>query len=203
MNAGVAGRGGGLHSKPPSQSLEPAVSPREMGRIRWIAVEVFNGAPGLTDTARRLGINLVTTMDAKTRACFPSQERMADVLGKSLASIKRAKVELRRAGYITWSYRGSPRGVCSYNLNWRNIYAAHLALRDRIERNAAARKTAPKGELDITDEELAKLFNGGVPKSSADRGKSQMADPEPSAKGLTRGRPLLNFLNSDDDDVPF
>ena len=86
--------------------------------MRWQAIEGFNSAPGLSPLVRRLGIALICSMDAKTRNCFPGELRLAAELGSHLVSIKKAKVELREAGLITWFNPGGPRHLSHYGFTW-------------------------------------------------------------------------------------
>ena len=78
------------------------LTPQQLAGMRWQAIEAFNGIVGLSPMARRLGIKLISCMDAKTRRCYPGEARIAAELGVHLSAVKKAKAELKDAGLISW-----------------------------------------------------------------------------------------------------
>jgi hypothetical protein len=104
---------------------------KEPAAMRWQAVEGFNCAPGLTPSACRVGIALISIMDARTRACFPSEQWLAASLNLSERCIVKAKQELRRAGLIDWTIRGGERHKSRYGFNWAAL--------ERLSEEAKAR----------------------------------------------------------------
>jgi hypothetical protein len=84
---------------------------KEVAALRWKAVEAFNCTPGLTDTARRLGVHLICKMDTRTRACYPGQTRLSAELGCNESSITRAKKQLKDKGLISWELPAGRRQV--------------------------------------------------------------------------------------------
>ena len=94
------------------------LTPQQLAAIRWQAIEAFNGVLGVSPMARRLGVKLISCMDAKTRQCYPGEARIAAELGVHLSAVKKAKAELKDAELITWSNPGGPRHLSHYSFNW-------------------------------------------------------------------------------------
>lgn len=94
------------------------LKPQELAAMRWQAIEGINCTPGLSQTARRVAIMLITTMNAKTRQSFRGERRIAAELGVHLSAVKKAKVELRDARLISWFNPGGPRHLSHYTFNW-------------------------------------------------------------------------------------
>ncbi len=112
-------------------------SEKGRGSLRWKAIEAFNGARFLTPAARRVGIALVCAMDGRTGNCFPSEGRLAVMLGMSARAVRLAKIELRDGGLIDWQNHGRPksgvRNLSHYILAWDRlvVIADDIAARAR------------------------------------------------------------------------
>jgi hypothetical protein len=96
-----------------SPTNRPAFSGRDIAK----ATEGFNRAPGLSPTARRLGIELVGHVNKRTFRCDPSETRLAHLLGVSVRAIGKAKKELYQKGLLTWRTVGQ-NGTCNYHISW-------------------------------------------------------------------------------------
>lgn len=116
------------------------LTPQEAAALRWKAVEAFNTMPDLSPAARKVGIALISLMDNKTRACFPSEQRLAGYLGTHIVTIKSAKKELRRKGLVDWSNPNGPRHLSHYGFNWQ-------LLSERCEQAKAKGSEAMQGRL--------------------------------------------------------
>lgn len=121
---------------------EDEISPKDIASLRWQAIEAFNTAPGLSPMARRLGTALTTMMDAKTRACFPSELRLSAALGVNRVSINKAKVELRDAGLVNWTNPGGRRHLSRYALNWAALIRLSREASMRADEAMEERKVA-------------------------------------------------------------
>jgi hypothetical protein len=99
-----------------SPTDQPAFSGRDIAK----AVEGFNRAPGLSPTARRLGIELVGHVNKQTFRCDPSEARLAHLLGVTSRAIRKAKQELQRQGLLTWRTVGQ-NGTCNYHISWKAL----------------------------------------------------------------------------------
>lgn len=104
----------------PEESGEAA---KEAARGRWLAIVAFNGYrdEALSPAARRVGIALVTCMDATTRTCFPSEAYLAAICNLHISAIKKAKAALRRAGLVEWTNPAGPRGKSIYTFDWAKL----------------------------------------------------------------------------------
>lgn len=121
---------------------EDEISPKDIASLRWQAIEAFNTAPGLSPMARRLGTALTTMMDAKTRACFPSELRLSAALGVNRVSINKAKVELRDAGLVNWTNPGGRRHLSRYALNWAALIRLSREASQRADEAMEERKVS-------------------------------------------------------------
>lgn len=113
-----------------------AITAREKAQ----AAEALNRHPGLSPAARRLGIELLNRIDRRTGITWPSEARLAEALGYSDRTIRRAKAELRAAGLLTWTCRGQHKTPL-YTLGWEAIRAIGARIKARV---AAAFSTRPK-----------------------------------------------------------
>jgi hypothetical protein len=104
---------------------------RDAAAMRWKGIEAFNYAPRLTPAARRVGMALICNMDSRTRACFPSELRLAGLLDLTRRAVSKAKAELFDRGLINWSNEGGPRHMSRYGFNWEAL--------DRLSQEAKAR----------------------------------------------------------------
>jgi hypothetical protein len=120
------------------------LNPRELAAMRWQAIEAFNGVPGLSPMARRLGVKLISCMDAKTRRCYPGEARIAAELGVHLSAVKKAKVELRKAYLINWFNPAGPRHLSHYEFNWAALLKHSAQAKQRgdaeVSKNIANRR---------------------------------------------------------------
>jgi hypothetical protein len=96
-----------------------------------VAVEGINRIPSLSPLARRLALELISRTDRKRGVCFPSEGRLALSLGCDERSIRRAKVELRERGLLTWENRGHDQTQL-YRVAWVAIKALAQAIKRRI-----------------------------------------------------------------------
>jgi hypothetical protein len=96
-----------------------------------VAVEGINRIPDLSPLARRLELELISRTDRKRGVCFPSEARLALSLGCDERSIRRAKVELRERGLLTWENRGQHKTPL-YRIAWAAIKALAQAIKRRI-----------------------------------------------------------------------
>lgn len=94
-----------------------------------IAAEGINRIPDLSPIARRLAQELIGRTDRKKGTCFPSEARLALSLGCDERSIRRAKVELRERGFLTWQNRGRYQTPL-----YRVMFAAIVQLAQEIKR---------------------------------------------------------------------
>ena len=107
------------------------LTPQQLAGMRWQAIEAFNGIVGLSPMARRLGIKLISCMDAKTRRCYPGEARIAAELGVHLSAVKKAKAELKDAGLISWFNPGGPRHLSHYSFNWAALLRYSIEAKQR------------------------------------------------------------------------
>lgn len=107
------------------------VSARDVGTLRWMAIEGFNSAPKLSPIERRVGIALIAAMDKKTRLCCPSAARLAAELGVDIRSIKDAKAKLKQRGLLSWKNPNGPRGKSIYAFNWQKLIGLSRNAKDR------------------------------------------------------------------------
>lgn len=94
-----------------------------------LAIEGINRIPDLSPLARRLCHELIGRTDRKRGTCFPSEARLALSLGCDERSIRRAKVELRERGLLTWQNRGRHQTPL-----YRVMFAAIVELAKAIKR---------------------------------------------------------------------
>ncbi|MGK7758033.1 helix-turn-helix domain-containing protein [Marinovum sp. B10] len=72
----------------------------ERARFRWL--NALTADPDLSDRAFRVGVILAFTFaNAGTARCDPSNAQVAEVLGRSADTVKRAVAELVAGGWIT------------------------------------------------------------------------------------------------------
>lgn len=67
-----------------------------------LAAKAINWLPNLSPAARRVGLELLQRVDRHTGLTWPSQARLAAVLGLSTRTISSAIAQLQRAGFLTW-----------------------------------------------------------------------------------------------------
>src|SRR5262245_49419256 len=82
------------------------------------AVETFNRWPNLSAAARRVGIELLSFVNRRTRRCDPSEGLIARRLGLKDRTVRKAKSELRRAGLVSWSSHGGHHATSAYDFSW-------------------------------------------------------------------------------------
>jgi hypothetical protein len=129
-----------------AQAVDGGEEAREAASMRWKAIEGFNTAPGLSPVARRLGIALVCSMDSKSRACFPSEIRLAALLDVHPSAVKKAKAELKKAGLTDWHNPGGPRHLSHYGFAWKALQQHSADAKERADRAVTLRAYEPKNK---------------------------------------------------------
>jgi hypothetical protein len=133
-----------IHST--AQAVDGGEEAREAASMRWKSIEAFNTAPDLSPIARRLGIALICSMDSKSRACFPSEIRLAALLDVHPSAIKKAKTELKKAGLIDWYNPGGPRHLSHYGFNSTRLGQYSADAKERADRAVTLRAYEPKNK---------------------------------------------------------
>lgn len=110
-----------------------AISPQE----KALACEAINRVPGLSPLARRVGLELINRADRNTGRCKPSERRLAISLGCDERSVRRAKVELQRAGFLVWLNPGHHKR-CWYQVRWSRLVEAAQTLKRKIRQAATS-----------------------------------------------------------------
>lgn len=139
----------------PIEDQNEVMSERDMGFMRWRAIEAANSAPDLSPMARRVLIAMLCMMDGKTRACFPSELRIASFLGTHVVSVKKAKAELRDGHrLIHWTNPNGPRHQSRYIFNWEKLIRLSDEAKSRGDSAVKTRKagTARQGSQTTTFE---------------------------------------------------
>lgn len=114
-----------------------AIAARDIAR----ACEALNRHEGLTPAARRVGVEIINHIDRRTGKAWPSEARLADILGYTTRSIRRAKVELARLGVLSWRRRG-PHRTPVYTIAWATLTGIARSLKERLKvATARFRKT--------------------------------------------------------------
>lgn len=106
-------------------------TPREIAR----AAETLNRYPGLSPMARRLGFELINRTDRNTGRCRPSEGRLAISLGCDERSIRRAKVELQKLGFLAWRNPGHHKRSI-YQIMWTKLGEVAQRLKAKIREAA-------------------------------------------------------------------
>jgi Helix-turn-helix domain len=156
------------------QNFAPAEPERndakDIAALRWRAVSAFNCHPDLTPLAQRLGIHLISKMDARSLACFPSEKRLAAELNCDLRSLKRAKSLLVERGLIVCTTRRGWNGSCSYQFKFDSLEEVQLAATERGDR-------AVKGDQDVSKGDSVVTFKGDQNCSKGDSTVSAKVTP--------------------------
>lgn len=137
----------------PSEAAEPVdggEQAREAASMRWKAVEAFNCAPGLSPAERRVGIALICSMDSRSRACFPSETRLAALCDLHPSAIKKAKAKLRKRGLIDWHNPDGPRHRSYYGFNWNALELLAFEAKKRADKAVAERSYFPTRSVQST-----------------------------------------------------
>jgi len=175
------------------------LKPQELAAMRWQAIEAFNRIPGLSPAARRVGIELICTMDAKTRACFPGELRLAGMLNMWPSAIKKGKADLRAAGLLSWDNPGGPRHQSHYTFNWVALTRLSQEAKARGELATETRKfepvNAPLQQPHLRTME-SKNLNSKDLKTEIQRPQIEAQQPhQRTSNNLTRG-PELSQLTT-------
>lgn len=85
----------------------------------------------LSPLARRLGLELLNRTDKRTGTCWPSEQRLAISLSCTTRSIRRAKVELKTAGLLSWVCRGQHKTPV-YRLAWDVLKALAATIKAKV-----------------------------------------------------------------------
>jgi len=101
-----------------------------------LAAEAFTRCPGLTPTARRVGHELLNYADRNTGLAWPSEARLAEALGVTTRSIRRAKAQLQHRGLLTWKQRGR-QATPVYELAWKALVALARRIKAQVKKTAA------------------------------------------------------------------
>jgi hypothetical protein len=120
---------------------------RERSKKRWLAVEAFNFAPGLSPTARRLGVALITEMNSTTFDCFPGEKRLAVLLDVTVRAVQKAKAELRSALLVFWSNRGGNKHSSRYAFDWDRLEDLAKSGKDRATSAKEQRRLKPERQF--------------------------------------------------------
>jgi hypothetical protein len=129
-----------------AQPVDGGEEARDAASMRWKSIEGFNTAPDLSPIARRLGIALICSMDSKSRACFPSEIRLAALLDVHPSAIKKAKAELKKAGLANWHNPGGPRHLSHYGFAWTALERHSADAKERANRAVTLRVYEPKNK---------------------------------------------------------
>ena len=126
-----------------SPHIDGGEDAREATSLRWRAIEAPTYTPELSPTARRVGIALICSMDTKTRACFPSETRLAALCDLHISAVRKAKAELRKAGLIDWENPGGPRHLSHYGFDWTEFEFRAAAAKRRADEAIENRRYRP------------------------------------------------------------
>lgn len=141
------------------EAQDEVASARVKAAFRWKAITVLN-ASSLTARAKAVGIALVCMMDAQSRECRASAERISDYANVPLASVKRGKAQLREAGYLDWAHPDGPTGTCLFRFNYQKIEREAAARRDFVKSRAEARRLRAEARRQAVIESLDASFDG-------------------------------------------
>lgn len=143
-----------------------AISPQKLA----IAAEALNRHPDLTSTARRVGLELLNHADRQTGTAWPSEARLAEALGISDRSIRRAKAELAALGLLTWVRRGTSwRGRTPvYMLAWEKLLSLAHTFKAKVKAAAIAARNKLKPPPAAPRPLVSKTRNNG-PQPLVDR----------------------------------
>lgn len=178
-----------------------AISARQIAELRWKAIEAFNGAEGLSPMGRRVGIALIGMMDSRTRACFPSEQRLADSIGVDVRSIRRAKQELRAAYLMTWMNPGGARHLSRYLFNWQKLLRLSDLIRTRAAEAAAQRREARGGQDEGEAPESFQFVDAATEDSLALTGEDGSALNDGDSLALTQGVLVRTFSHGQQDSL--
>ena len=146
-----------------------AITPSQLA----IAAEALNRHPGLSATARRVGLELLNHVNRATGTAWPSEARMATALGISERSIRRAKAELAALGLLTWQRRGTSKAGRTnlYRLAWEALLSLAARIKTKVKDAAtAARNRLRKPPATSSPPPISKPSNGG-PRTFVERTK--------------------------------
>lgn len=115
------------------------ISSRDIAR----ACEALNRHEGLTPSARRVGVEIINHTDKRTGRAWPSEARLAEALGYTTRTIRRAKTELARLGFLAWRRRG-PYRTPIYTIAWSVLSRIAGTLKERLKVATAKYRTAPR-----------------------------------------------------------
>lgn len=115
-----------------------AVTARDIAR----ANEALNRHEGLTPAARRVGAEIINHIDRRTGKAWPSEVRLAEALGYTTRTIRRAKAELARLGFLAWRRRG-PHRTPVYTIAWATLAGIARTLKERLRAATAKFRRKP------------------------------------------------------------
>jgi hypothetical protein len=105
-----------------------------------IAIKVINLIPGVTASARRVGVTLIEHYNRRTGRCDPGIERLAELLGCCTRTIIRATDRLERTRLFRKVRHGGYSNRNSYEPNWALFTELERAWRDKLQESARLRR---------------------------------------------------------------
>ena len=145
-----------------------AITPSQLA----VAAEALNRHPGLSATARRVGLELLNHVNRTTGTAWPSEARMAEALSLSARSIRRAKAELAALGLITWQRRGTSKAGRTnlYSLAWDALLSLAARIKAKVKDAATAARNRLRTIPAAAPPPTSNHSNGG-PRTFVDRTK--------------------------------
>lgn len=86
-------------------------------RIKFEAQGDVSKMPGITSLGKDVHFQLVSHYNIDTRRCFPSEQRLAKCVGKSVRSVRDGLKHLQERGVISIRSRGGRNGTNQYDLH--------------------------------------------------------------------------------------
>jgi hypothetical protein len=146
-------------------------SPRDIAR----AAKTFTYCYGLSPAARRVGLALLDHLNVHNGRCDPSEARLASLLHLTDRTVRHAKYELRRVGFLAWKSHGGLPLTSDYRFQWKAVHAAC----DRIE--AHAKELVPRRTRGLERQFPAGMYQEGQTGNSLPQtGNSLPTRPEAS-----------------------
>ena len=104
---------------------------------KWKLLKLVNAERELNDAARRVMFYLLDRENNKTRALFPSHQRLAEDTNLSLRSVSRGITSLVKCGYLRIKKKGYPGRATDYEIIYREQHTTDLSTtHDTIDRNS-------------------------------------------------------------------
>ncbi len=93
---------------------------------KWKLLKLVNAERGLNDAARRVMFYLLDRENNKTRALFPSHQRLAEDTNLSLRSVSRGITSLVTFGYLRIKKKGYPGRATDYEIIYKDQHTPQL-----------------------------------------------------------------------------